>query len=48
MNPSLKRVLILRYKPALILLVSLILGIYFFQTVAGVTSWKNDYKYFHS
>ena len=48
MNQSLKRVLLLRYKSALIFLVTLIFGIYFFQTFSGINSWKSNYKYFNS
>lgn len=47
-NPSLKKLLFLRYKPLLIFLSILVLGIYCFQTVNGITAWKNNYQYFQS
>ena len=38
----------MRYKPLLIFLSILVLGIYCFQTVNGITAWKNNYQYFQS
>lgn len=48
MNPLLKKILFLRYKPLLIFLSILVLGIYCFQTANGITTWKNNYQYFQS
>ena len=48
MNPSLKKILINRYKGPLVILILLILGIYTFQTISGITSWKTNYTYFNT
>lgn len=48
MDSSLKKLLLHHYKKVMIALVLIISGIYLFETVSGITSWKNSYAYFNS
>lgn len=48
MDQSLKRLLFHHYKKIITILLITITGIYFLQTITGIVSWKNDYKYFSS
>ena len=48
MAPSLKKILNYRYKPILTILFMAIIGIYIFQTISGISSWRSNYTYFNS